>query len=272
VERALYFRCRRGEPEALNTLLYQVVDRLYTAAAFAAPDERSAVDAVGATWQELLTLLLRPRVGGHLRQKAWRILAGYLAAYTDRAGVRKAFRCAQGEEEVSLLTFPTEELRVLLALTPAYAERIGEATRSRLRRRREALVGVAVFFLAVAAYSLWLGWVSRSAQADVRLVGLQQRIIKCDLIPVVRDSLADLPDPAGADRVEARVLEQASLALEEVANAGARGGGEELRYLAERVRQEQLPQALLDLSLTRQGLARRELAQAQLALEEVANL
>ena len=272
VQRALYFRCRRGDREALATLLYRVVDRAYTAASFVVPDEETACEMVAAMWEDLLALLLRWHVGGHLHKKAERALAGRLAAYADPASARRAVARAARESEDELLVFPTERLSALLERIPEYAPRIAAGTAARVHVSHRIVLGLAVVSLAFAGYGLWLDMTSRGASPDVRLECLQKRIVKADLIAALRDTLLELPDREGADGLSARVIERSSLALEEIANARNWRDARGLRYLVLRLRRERLSEQLAELATEQQGVTRRELAQAQLILEEVENL
>ena len=272
VQRALYFRCRRGEPEALAALLYSLVDRLYTAASYVVPDETTAVTTVAEAWHDLVTLLQAPFVGGHVRRQAFRLLRLRLAALAGAEQVRKACQRAETEVDEGLLSFPTGDLAVLVESIPAHAEQIAARTRARKRRVRRGaeLLGAVVVF--VAGYNLWLRGTTRNSAAETKLVCLRERVVRQDLVTALRDCADELPDPEGADRYESHLLRQVGLVLEELVNSQGSRGGPVLGYLARRARQEDLSRDLADLMAAREGLDRRELAQAQLVLEEVESL
>lgn len=267
VQRALYHRCRRGEPEALATLLYRLVDRLYTAASFAAPDEVTAQAALILAWEDLLAMLTRPRVGGHLQQRAFRLLGQRLEAYGDRATVRRQLRNAQHETEDSLLALPEEQLRPLVDMVGRYSDQI--ALNYRLRHeflRRAWYASAAAVLIALAGYG-WLGYAARHSTSSIQFSCLQERVIKAELVESLRDQVLELPDPQGADRMQARVLQRTCLALEELANSEPSSAT--LGYLARRVREEALVADLAGLAEQVDGPDRTDLLHAQLALEEV---
>ena len=272
VQRALYFRCRRGEPEALAALLYSLVDRLYTAASYVVPDETTAVTTVAEAWHDLVALLQGPFVGGHVRRRAFRLLRLRLAAHAGAKQVRKACRRAATEADEGLLSFPTRDLAVLLDAIPAHAAQIAALTRTRKLRVRQGALSLGGFVVLVVGYNLWLRGTTRNSAAETKLVCLRERVVRQDLVTALRDCADELPDPEGADRYEAHLLRQVGLVLEELVNAQGSRGGPVLGYLARRVRQENLGRNLADLMAEREGLDRRELAQAQLVLEEVESL
>lgn len=269
VERALYFRCRRGESAALATFAYRLMDRHYTAASFVAPDEASATTAVLLAWEDTLALLTRFRVGGSLRARATRRLAQRLTDYADRATVRHALDSAADEDEEALLTMPDEAVRELVALSQRHAPEIAAAYQERHGLRRRMLQAVAAAGLLVLVYGGWLFVAPALGGQELELRCLQQRIARRELIESLRDFGTALPDPAGADQLQARVLQQSSLALEETINAANR---QQLRYVVRRVREEELPERLAEVACEYEGAPRQELMQTQLVLEEVQGL
>jgi len=269
VEQALYFRCRRGEPEALATLLYRMVDRLYTAASFVAPDETSATTDVVLAWEDTLALLTRSHVGGRIRARAVALLGRRLLDFGDRKAVARALRNALHEDEDSLVALPEESLRPLVEMIPRYAPQIAAGQTERRAMRRRVLQSAAAAGVLIVAYATWLKVGPAEGAPGAHLTCLQQRITKCELLESLRDCLVELPDPQGADEVHARTLQQVSLALEEIANAADR---QTLRYLTQRLQQEALPEELEDIIGDYDGTARRDLRQAQLVLEEVQGL
>ncbi|MHB8997083.1 MAG: hypothetical protein ACYC63_17695 [Armatimonadota bacterium] len=272
VQRALYFRCRRGEPEALATLLYRLVDRLYTGASFVAPDEPSAVTALILTWEDLLGVLERRYVGGRLQDHALRLLTNRLLDYADRRTIRRKLRNAEHEPEDGLLSLPEEHLRTLLDMVPAYAEQIAANHRERLVIRRRTLYGVGVGAVLLVAGLLWVTRMAPTSASDLHLQCLQQRIERGGLIEVVQDCLTDLPDSSGANQLQARSLQHISLVLEEISNTRGPRPDSGLRYLVERVVQEGLAEDLAEIAQTYEGDMRSQLLKTQLLLEEVQNL
>jgi hypothetical protein len=272
VQRVLYFRCRRGEPEALAALLYSLVDRLYTAASYVVPDETTAVTTVAEAWHDLAVLLQGPAVGGHVRRRAFRLLRRRLVAHAGAEQVRKACRRAETEVDEGLLSFPTGDLAVLLEAIPAHAELIAARARARKRRVRQGALLVGALVAFVMGYNLWLRGTTSNSAAETKLACLRERVVRQDLVTALRDCADELSDPEGADRYEAHLLRQVGLVLEELVNVQGARGGPVLGYLARRARQESLGRNLADLMAEREGLDRRELSQAQLVLEEVESL
>ncbi|MEN6643509.1 MAG: hypothetical protein ABFE08_13775 [Armatimonadia bacterium] len=270
VQRALYHRCRRGEREALATLLYRLVDRLYVAATFVAPDEPSAQAALILAWEDLLALLTRPYVGGHLSHRAFDLLGARLADYADRATVRRHLRNAQQQAEEGLLSLPEEQLQPLVDLIGRYADEIAHNHRVRTAFRRRTWIAAAAAVLVTLGGLGWLRFATLSGATDVQLACLQDRIIKHELAQCLRDQAGELPDPDGADQGQARTLQRASLVLDEIANA--RPQAPTLTYLVTRIEQEALVEDLSDIAQQSDEFSRRDLLQARLALEEVAAL
>jgi hypothetical protein len=272
LRRALYQRCRRGEPEALATLLYRQVDRLYTAASYVAPDEPAALTAVVLAWEDLLALLVRPHVGGYLQDKSFKLLGKHLLDYADRRTVRKALRRAERESEEGLVALPEEQLKPLVDLIPAYAPQIRTNYRERsvIRRRTAWAAGLAVFFVCLS--QIWQSQAAHPPEADLQLKCLQQRIDRGGLMESLSDCLSELPDAAGADQAQARALQHASLILEEINNAPDWRGSPGLPYAVARVQEERLAESIAEIAQGYDGEARSSLIKTQLVLEEVQNL
>jgi hypothetical protein len=269
VEQALYLRCRRGEAAALLTLAYQLMDRLYTAASFVAPDEASAKAAVVLAWEDTLDLLSRPRVGGYLHARALQCLGRRLSEYADRRTIRRALQNAAREADEALLPLPEEAVKALVDLARGHAADLAAAHRERdaWRRRIGQSLGAAVLLTLI--YAGWLALGPGSSSQDVALSCLQQRIVRQETIENLRDFVAALPDPGGADQTRARGLQQVSLALEELVNTRSR---QSLRYLVDRIQREDLAAQVTEMAEEYEGLPRQQLMRVQLALEEVQDL
>lgn len=272
VERALYHRCRRGEPEALAALLYSLVDRLHTAAAYVLPDESAPLTVVATVWHEVLDLLQGPYVGGHLPAKAFARLQAQLELQADPAAVARAVARAQEESDEGLIPYPAADLRVLVDAIPLHAAEIARRTVRRRLRRRQVALALAAFVVVVMGYNVWLRERSHAAASDVQIQCLQERVVRGELALAIHDCLSELPDPQGADRYEARLLREVGLVLEELSNLQGAAGRQVLGYLAQRVQQGHLSAELGQLLAQRDGLPREQLAQTQLILEEVENL
>lgn len=269
VEHALYVRCRRGEPEALVTAAYRLMDRMYTAATFVAPDESSATTAVLLAWEDTLAHLAGAQVGGTLSICAMRRLGQRLLVFGSRPAVRKALYSALHEDEEALLPLPEETVPAVVELSRHHAPQIAAANleRQALRRRLWQTAGAAM--LVVLLYQGWLMAAPGLARQEVQLQCLQQRIARQELIENIRDCISELSDPQGADCWQAQTLQRVSLALEETLNAPSR---QALRYSARRVEQEQLAEQLSDITEAYEGTPQRQLMQTQLLLEEMQGL
>lgn len=272
VRRALYHRCRRGEAEALATLLYRLADRLYTAASFVAPDEPSAVTAVVLAWEDLLALLVRPHVGGHLQDRAFKLLGDHLGDFAERQTIQRQLRNAQREPEDGLLSLPEQQLAPLVEMIKAYAPQIAANYHERSVSRRRTLRAAGLVPLLLVAGLLWLRQSHQVSATDLQLQCLQQRIERRELIDAVRGCVHDLQDPSGADKLQAQSLQHISLVLEEVGNASGWRESPGLRYVVARVQQENLADELAEVASRYEGAERAELLEAHLVLEEVQNL
>ncbi len=269
MERALYARCRRGEPAALATLGYRLMDRLYTAASFVAPDEASATTAVLLAWEDTLGLLTRLHVGGGLEAAALQRLGQHLLNYGEAGAVQQALRNAAAEDEAALLPLPDETVQPLVELAQRHAGEIAVAYREREALRQRVLQSLAAAAVVALLYLGWLFVGPAAARPEVQLSCLQERIARQELVDGLRDFAGALPDPQGADLARARTLQQASLALEEIVNASSLSS---LRYVVVRVQREELATQLAEIAADYEGPSRQELMETQLALEEVQGL
>lgn len=272
IMRALYHRCRHGDPEALVTLAYRVADRMYTGATYVTPDEETAFAVVQKTWEDILRLLLRLRVGGHILQRAEHLLAANLASYAEPRAIQASVHQAMNEDDDSgLLTLSARQLEQLVEMVPQYAEPIARQTARRTAFVRHAGLACGILGLGLLVYAGLIWFKPGGERPDIRIAGLQQRIQQQDLVGVMRDSLLELADPRGADSMDAAVLERALLAIEELANMPA-DRGNQARYVSERLREEELAARFGEILKDRQLPAGDILARAQLVLEEVEKL
>ena len=274
-ERSLYWRCRRGEPEALATFAYRVADDLYLMALVACSDEATAAEAVGRSWQRTLARLGRWRLGGYLERRARQDMVRVLGGMTDPRRARAAGR-------VTAADFGDEALRprlpeaVVAELVEAARAGSPDLQRRSIRRMRHNRVGLAALG-AVSLAAIGLGtayrvYLSEPSVRAVRVETLKSRILAVDMVNTVRDVSDTLADPDGADRAEAEMYGQAIMALEEIANAGDTPGTEGLFYVQKRVKELDLAGFMLDAAQRQEGETRATLIQAHLALEEVAAL
>jgi len=265
VEKALYYRCRRGQKEALTALAHRLMDRLYTGAMYVAPDETTAATAALLAWEDTLALLARPYVGGYLHQRAKQQLAKRLQAFAPRGYIRQALTKAFFESEDALLPIPDQAKQNMLELASHYAPIIAQAYQERRQWRRHILGTITTAIVLIALYQIWLVLKPRWTKPEIQLQCLQQRILKGDLIDSLQQMIAELPDPSGADRWQALMLQQASLALEEIINASHR---QSLRYLVVRLQNSQLSEEIGEIAQDCEEPARSALRAVQLILEE----
>jgi hypothetical protein len=274
-ERSLYWRCRRGEPEALATFAYRVADELYVMSLEACSDEATAAEAVRRSWQRTLGQLGRWRFGGYLERRARRDMVRVLGGMADTRRARAAARATAAD-------FGDEALRprlpepVVAELVEAARVNAPDLQRRSARRRRQGRVGLgALALVSLAAIGLGAAYrvyLSEPSVRAVRVETLRDRIVAADMVNTVRDVGDTLADPEGADRAEAEMYGQAVMALEEIANAGSTPGTEGLFYVQKRAKDLDLSGFMLEAAQRQEGETRATLIQAHLALEEVAAL
>ena len=274
-ERSLYWRCRRGEPEALATFAYRVTDDLYVMALEACSDEATAAEAVRRSWQRTLGRLGRWRFGGYLERRARQDIVRVLGVMTDarQAGAAARASAADFGYEASRPRLPEPVVAELVESARASAP---DLQRRSARRRRHGRVGLAalavVSVVAIGLGTAYRVYLSEPSVRAVRVATLKDRIAAVDMVNTVRDVGDTLADPEGADRSEAEMYGQVVMALEEIENAGSTPGTEGLFYVQKRVKDLDLSGFMLEAAQRQEGETRATLMQAHLALEEVAAL
>ncbi len=266
--------CRRGDPAALDALLYGCADGLYAMALTVMADEQSAQDCVRESWRRTLARLHGWRFGKNPRDQARRIMFQVLAGRVGADAARSAQRAVLREDGtlgLDELRLPENFLQELSELAHEQAASI-QATR---RARRRASHGALVALVLIAA----LVWTAVFVQRARRSYGLTQlkyeclraRIIEQNLVSAMRDAASRLEDPADAERVTAANCERVTLVLEEVANSDSLADLSGLRFIRQRILKHQLADFVRSLSDENDEL-RRPLRRIALALEEVENL
>jgi hypothetical protein len=247
-------RCRQGDEEALQTLLYRLADELWGAAWQAYQDTAAAQAAVLDAWR----MVLRALRGWH--SPSWARLR------------RRALGAAGGAAaDGQVLAAPEELLAAMRQAAVEAAPQLAQAARRRAFWHLQAwavllalLLGLVMMLVSYQAMGRW----HRIPAAVVE--GLQFRVRHTALSVTLRELAWQLPDPGGLDRPLVAVLEEAALALDEIANAPAAGAEEQLRYLAWRLRRR--PLAALLVQVAEQGRwPPAPLLDSALALEEVEN-
>jgi len=274
-ERSLYWRCRRGEPEALATFAYRVTDDLYVMALEACSDEATAAEAVRRSWQRTLVRLGRWRLGGYLERRARQDMVRVLGGMTDARRAHAAARATAADfgDEASRPRLPEPVVAGLVESARASAPDLQWRSARRRRHNRVGLAALAVVsVVAIGLGTAYRVYLSEPSVRAVRVETLKERIVAVDMVNTVRDVSDALADPEGADRSEAEMYGQAIMALEEIGNAGSTPGTEGLFYVQKRVKELGLAGFMLEAAQRQEGETRAALMQAHLALEEVAAL
>lgn len=242
---ALIGRCREGNPDALSALAYRLADDLW--AATGGDGSRAAAGLARA---------LR-------RLEALRWPTPRELAAVATAGLRKRGAAAPTDEA------PVEFADVLAEHARQAAPALAEKNKRRHFWLVQAYAVVAALMLSIlmvlVTYAI-LGRMQR--QPSAMLAMLQFRIRHSGLAMELHDLAWDLPDPKGENRETAQALDDAALALDEVANLPPQEAPYWLAYIAERVRQGQLPWKLFAAADQNLG-GRTALLDAGLALEEI---
>lgn len=272
----LYWRCRVGDSEALVTFLYQISDELYSAALIVAEGEQQAADFVQQTWNRLLQALKKWRFGGYLRPRTLNIMRRIL---TDVAGARAAQRAMDSVTSPlpngsrSVATAPSALVEALVAETHKLAPTIAAAAQARRRRSRILLAGAGLVVAVLIGVSSGLyGRTVIARSPQVQFQCLQQRVVEANLLSALHDAYGELADPGGADRLQAQAYHRIGLVLEEIANAGSLADLQQLRYIKQRIDNEDLTAGARAAAWDSSSYCRPRLMHIVLVLEEVQNL
>ncbi|HUS80778.1 MAG TPA: hypothetical protein VM283_05880 [Armatimonadota bacterium] len=266
--------CRRGDPAALDALLYGTADEVYALALTAMADEEQAQECLRETWRRLLAALCRPLFNKYpqerVRRIAWRVVAERVGGH-EAAAARRAVTGDNGTMGLDGVHAPEGVLEELSALSAEFAPGL----RLRRRRRKQLLRGsiVGLFVIAVGVWSAV--FYQRSAQshdlAKLQYRCLRQRVIEQDLAATTRIAASQLEDPSGADRGAAADCERIILVFEEIANNDRLDTVSGLRYIRQRVARDELADFVRSLPRDSTEM-QRGLPRVALALEEVQNL
>jgi hypothetical protein len=236
-----------GDPDALTALGYRLADGLWAATGgdelrAAAGMERALKRLKALSWPAMQELATTAGVGAGAKKRG----AG---AVTQEAPVEFAERLAEQARQASAT--------------------LADANKRRAFWRLQAYAVVAALVLAIIMVLVSYAVIGRmQRQPSAMLTMLQFRIRHSGVAMELQDIAWDLPDPRGANKETARVLADAALALDEVANVPPAEAPFTLGYIAERVRAGQLPWKLFGAAEA--GLGSKDvLMDAGLALEEV---
>jgi len=269
---ALDWRCRRGVPDALRSLLYRGGDYWYSAALMVCRDEETAAEAVAEMWERLLNKLGGWRFAGRLEQRARKTLLNALTAQSSYGQAENALQSAAQMAPQELISMPPALTEQLLAVADAASDRIGRAYQARRRALRIAEVGLVTITIVAAVIAVWAAVVANQvSMTQVAWGCVQQRVIAQDLSGTIADAMSEFVFAEAESQQSSTVLQRAGLILEEIANAQKAASPLMMRYLAERSRAEHLAEGLQGVADCFPGPVRSELMNAALILEEVEN-
>jgi DNA-directed RNA polymerase specialized sigma24 family protein len=272
--RELRTGCRRGNPSALDALLYQCADGIYAMALSAVQDEHEAEQVVGEVWRKLLRALKAPRFDADPARRVWRITERVLTDRVGREAAARARRSVTADDGAVGLEGLGLRRDVLEELSELSHERAPDI-RSRWKVRRNVFRGslIALFLVALAVWAAVFYQRSRASQDLARLQYqcLRQRVIRQQMPLVMREVSFQIDDPTGADRQTAADCERVLLVLEEIANSDSLAQLNNLRYMRQRIARHNLADFVRSLESTFPERS-RELPRVALALEEVQNL
>jgi hypothetical protein len=197
-----------------------------------------------------------------LEALSWPSLQELVAMAGSGAGAKKRGPALTEEAPVEFAESLAEQARQASAS-------LAEANKRRSFWRLQAYAMVAALVLSIVMVLVSYAVIGRmQKQPSAMLSMLQFRIRHSGLAMELHDLAWDLPDPHGANKETARVLADAALALDEVANLPPSEAPFSLGYIAERVRTGQLAWKLFGAA--DEGLGSRDvLLDAGLALEEI---
>lgn len=272
--RELRTGCRRGNPSALDALLYTCADGVYAMALTAVDDEAEAQEIVREVWGRLLSALKAPRFNADPAARVWRITERVLAERVGRQVARRARRTATAEDGSVGLDGVRLPRPVLDELSELSGRRAGEI-RGRWKTRRAAFRGSLVALLLVAIGVWGAVFHQRSMKtndiAQLKYECMRERIVRQELGVAIREIAFQLDDPTGADRETAADCERVLLVLEEIANSETLRQVNDLRYVRQRVARNDLPDFVRSQEETFPEMT-RALSRVALVLEEVQNL
>ncbi|MFW5866549.1 MAG: hypothetical protein ACOCX2_01960 [Armatimonadota bacterium] len=272
--RELRTGCRRGNPSALDALLYNCADGVYAMALTAMDDEAEAQDVVREVWGRLLSALKAPRFNADPAERLWRISQRVLAERVGREAARRARRTATAEDGTVGLEGVRLPRAVLDELSELSAERAGDI-RARYKARRTVFRGSLVALLLIAVGVWGAVFLQRSRMtndiAQLKYECMRERIVQQELPVAIREIAFQLDDPTGADKETAADCERVLLVLEEIANSETLRQVNDLRYVRQRVTRHNLPDFVRAQEETFPEIS-DSLTRVALVLEEVENL
>jgi hypothetical protein len=242
----------------LDALVYRVADLAWQEAAGACADpEEARLRAMEAfrsalkmlsSWSGPSMLAIEKRVAASAR--AWQ---------------------KPSSQPLTRATAPPEFLEDLRAMARAAIPELREADQRRSFWRLQGYAVVGALLIGLMMILLSYSTIGRWRRVSPELVeGLQFRVRHAGLSSYLRDLAWELPDPQGADYSAMLTLEEAALALDEIVSVASADKAEQLRYLAWRINQQDLPDLLIDL-VPVNSAQRQAVMDAALALQEVGN-
>ncbi len=248
----LVARCRRGDTDALRALAMILADDIWAAVARDALTEDEKTAAAVRSMQAVIQ-----------RLQSW-----------HSPSIEELLRVARGrtssksttEEDISA---PEHVRQVIIRVAVEAAPQLWAATQRRSFWRLQGYAVIAALFLgAMMMLSAWFASTRAQRVPKVVVEGLRFRVIHPGLGTLLRDLAWELAVDEQQSSAVA-VLEEASLALDEIASIGNSDETQRLHYIAWRLRATDLPMRLVDVA-GQVSACREAIMDAALALEEVA--
>lgn len=257
-EAALLARCRAGDPEALEVLAFRLAEPLWRASLTRGAD----VETRRAAALDGLRAALRALKGWHVASLA------HLERRAAAAAGGHPPEVPGSDAASSLAPAILDDLRVTAR---AAAAELREAATRRAFWRLQAYAVIAALVLGTGM--LGVGYIAMTRTRSIPgpvLDGLTFRIRHQGLSVLLRDLAWELAEQGEEAQRVAAALEEASLALDEIASARSPADSYRLRYVGWRARQRGLSQLVASVA-DESGIYRAAVMDAALILEEVEN-
>jgi hypothetical protein len=194
--RELRTGCRRGNPSALDALLYTCADGIYAMALIAVDDEAEAQEVVREVWQRLLSALRAPRFNADPAERIWTITEQVLSDRVGREAAQRARRAATSDDgSVGLegVRLPRAVLDELSDLSEQQADDI----RGRWKVRRRVFRGSLVA-LALIAVTVWGAVFYQRSRLTGDLEQLQYECMRSRFSSTIQPERTKRPPPTAS--------------------------------------------------------------------------
>ncbi len=275
VEKKVLWACRRGDGDALRTAAYQLADELYTVALTVLDDDGRAQSAVIETWRRTLSVLQCWRFVGGLRSRALELLSRVLSQMADQQQADRIAQPVQAAitDELEVCPAPDELVAALTGLSDRMAPTIAEARQRRKHKLRLALAGgLVVLVVLIGLGGAFCNRVLAARNPQLQFEALQERIAAAQLRMAVQQAHMELVDPTGAQTSVREGYQRIGLVLEEITNATSWRQASGLRFVRDRITNQQLIEIARRAAAESSGKQQDRLMLVVLVLEEAANL